>query len=126
MKYLLCLGIFITMISIFILAAADVAIDADHFPDENFRCCVLYHCDADDNGFLSDNEISATTDLELLYEEISSLDGIEYFTALTSLDCSENQLTSLNVSKNTTGSALRRRNGEGDCQHERRDRGNQR
>ena len=32
---------------------------------------------------------------------ISNLKGIEAFTALTKLDCSDNQLTSLDVSKNT-------------------------
>ena len=32
---------------------------------------------------------------------ISNLNGIEAFTALTGLDCGDNQLTSLDVSKNT-------------------------
>ncbi|GHU58355.1 hypothetical protein FACS1894133_2960 [Clostridia bacterium] len=40
------------------------------------------------------------------YPEISSLNGIEYFTALTQLTCSDNKLTTLDVSKNTALTVL--------------------
>ena len=73
-----------------------VAIDEEHFPDEAFRSIVTGY-DSDSNGFLSKSEIAQVTWLSVSYRDIASLQGIEYFTALTSLDCADNQLTSLDV-----------------------------
>ena len=41
--------------------------------------------------------VKGLTELDLSNENLSSLDGIEYFTGLTSLDCSNNRLTALDV-----------------------------
>lgn len=41
--------------------------------------------------------VKEVTELDLSNENLSSLDGIEYFTGLTSLDCSDNRLTALDV-----------------------------
>jgi hypothetical protein len=45
--------------------------------------------------------ISGVTTLDVRDKEISDLTGIEAFTALTYLNCTQNKLTSLDVSKNT-------------------------
>ena len=79
-----------------------IAINATNFPDENFRTIVAgTDIDKDADGYLSDEEIAAVTRLIAMQKNITSLKGIEFFTALTELYCSNNQLTSLDVSNNT-------------------------
>ena len=77
-----------------------IAIDETNFPDENFRNWVLAQ-DYGLDGVLTEEEIAGVTFIDVSEKNIASLKGIEYFTALTQLDCYENQLTSLDVSKNT-------------------------
>lgn len=55
---------------------------------------------------MSDTEIAAVEEIDCDAKEISNLKGIEYFTALKVLLCSQNQLTALDVSKNTALSFL--------------------
>ena len=76
-------------------ALADVSIDAVNFPDELFRAYVSRMLDADRDGFLSNSEISQITDVDVLSEGITSVQDIEYFAALTYLECGSNKLTSL-------------------------------
>jgi Leucine-rich repeat (LRR) protein len=83
-----------------LVANADVQINETNFPDANFRNYLLAQSWGSD-GVLTDQEVSEITSLEVSYRSISSLKGIEFFTALTYLDCGDNQLTSLDVSKNT-------------------------
>ncbi len=78
-----------------------IAIDATNFPDENFRTYVSSNCDTDKDTYLSDDEIAAVKEIDVSGKSIASLKGIEYFTALTWLNCDVNQLTALDVSKNT-------------------------
>ena len=78
-----------------------LAVNDTNFPDATFKSWVSSNCDIDKDGFLSDEEIAAVTSIDVCNKNISNLKGIEYFTALTYLDCSLNQLTSLDVSKNT-------------------------
>ena len=79
-----------------------IAIDATNFPDETFRSVVAgTDIDKDADGYLSDEEIAAVTKLYVSEKNIASLKGIEFFTELTNLDCSWNQLPLLDVSKNT-------------------------
>ncbi len=83
------------------LAYADVAIDDANFPDDNFRAYIAtVSFDQDQDGVLSDTEIKAVLSIHASSKDISSLQGIEYFTALDYLDCSYNQLTSLGMSDN--------------------------
>ena len=84
-----------------VCAWGDVAIDAEHFPDEVFREYVSSDIDTNHNGRLSDEEIASVTAINVTGKNITSLQGIEYFTALTDLKCRENQLTVLDVSNNT-------------------------
>ena len=80
--------------------SAGVAIDSTNFPDANFRTIVEYY-DTNKDSSLSDTEIAAVEEIDCYDKGISNLKGIEYFTALRSLNCGYNQLTSLDVSKNT-------------------------
>ena len=75
-------------------------INEDNFPDENFRAIVKNY-DTNNNNYLSDKELATVTELDVLAMEITSLKGIEFFTALTELDCRGNSLKSLDVSENT-------------------------
>ena len=73
----------------------------DAFPDENFSKYVRDKFDKDKNGYLSDTEVAAVTELSIGKQGISSLNGIGFFKNLTKLDCSGNRLTNLDVSHNT-------------------------
>ncbi|MCH5330399.1 MAG: hypothetical protein J1E04_05475 [Alistipes sp.] len=70
------------------------------FPDPNFRAYVLEQFDTNNNGVITREEALAVTKIDVYNCEIASLEGIQYFTNLTHLDCSSNQLTELNVSNN--------------------------
>ena len=73
-----------------------------YVPDDNFELALidLGYDDTLDDSVLTAN-ISSVTSLDVEYQEISDLTGIEGFTALTSLFCKGNQLTSLDLSNNT-------------------------
>lgn len=74
------------------------------FKDPKFLHALLYdHKDIDKNkdGQISEKEASIVTELYINGYDIKDIDEISYFTALTVLDCSNNQLTSLDVSNNT-------------------------
>ncbi len=83
-------------------AAGDVAINETNFPDDIFRSYVSEDLDQNGDGVLSPTEISNVTEIECSQRGIASLNGIEYFTALTELSCPDNSLTALDVSKNTS------------------------
>lgn len=94
-----------------VTAPTSIAIDATNFPDENFRNYLLSKSYGSD-GVLTEDEINGVTTIELNNKQISSLKGIEYFTALTQLECYDNQLTTLDVSKNTALTELRCHNNQ--------------
>ena len=77
-----------------------IDINEDNFPDENFRNW-LNGQDYGTDGKLTDEEIVGVTYISIPNWGIEDLTGIEYFTALLTLNCSGNQLQTLNVSKNT-------------------------
>ncbi len=82
-----------------------VPIDQDHFPDEVFRTYVATNFDTDADGFLTSTEAQAVTHIDihnnLNDSRVADLTGIEYFTELTWLNCSFNNLEQLRLSKNT-------------------------
>ena len=90
-----------TNVSVLVNAEDEIAINDVNFPDAVFREYVQSNFDKDSNGILSSSEISAVRSIDVQNEVISSLKGIEYFSALTDLNCNTNKLTSLDVSKNT-------------------------
>jgi uncharacterized repeat protein (TIGR01451 family) len=79
-------------------------------PDANFKnalvntpCVILFgevigDADTNNDGEIQQSEAAAITALDVGNQNIASLSGIEYFTSLTGLDCSNNQLTALDVS----------------------------
>jgi hypothetical protein len=78
----------------------EIPIDADHFPDEVFREYVAKECDPDGNGRLSGEEIAAVELIDVHWDRIKSLEGIQYFPALKALYCDSCYMKSLDVSKN--------------------------
>ena len=89
-----------------------IAIDKAHFPDDAFRSYVSANLDQNGDGELSKYDIDAVTQINVSgsYNEpgtIQSLEGIQYFTGLQNLNCSDNRLTSLELSSNTMLTSLR-------------------
>ena len=82
-------------------ASGDVAINSTNFPDANFRSYVSDNFDTNGDDVLSAAEIAAVTKMYAGSKSITTLKGVEYFTALTDLYCENNQLTALDVSANT-------------------------
>ncbi|GHU90206.1 hypothetical protein FACS1894202_09630 [Clostridia bacterium] len=70
------------------------------FTDANFLAAVRTLV-GKPTGSILYSDVSGITELDVNYEQLSNLNGIEYFTALTHLNCSANLLTALDVSKNT-------------------------
>ena len=75
-------------------------VDSTNFPDANFRNWVLAQSYGKD-GLLTDAEIANVTSINIYSKNIANLKGIEFFTALKSLNCRRNHLATLDVSKNT-------------------------
>ena len=78
-----------------------IAINEQNFPDEVFRKYVSDNFDTSKNGVLSNEEIASAKDIDVEDHGITSLKGIEYFSNLTGLWCSNNKLSDLDVTKNT-------------------------
>lgn len=101
----LCSVIFCTTIAVgmpqMARAAEEIAINETNFPDEIFREYVISEFDKDKNNKLSEDEIIGITTISISGKGIKNLKGIEYFTFLTDLTCSANQLTFLDLSQNT-------------------------
>ncbi len=80
-----------------------------NIPDANFKAYLVGNSAINTNG---DSEIQLieaqnfTGTISCTSSNISDLTGIEFFTALTYLDCYDNQLTSLNVTNNTALTTL--------------------
>ena len=96
---LLCCMV-LTLLPTAAFAAGDVNINETNFPDTNFRQYVKDEFDKDGNEVLSADEIAAAKEISVEGNPITSFKGIEYFTALTSLECSRTKLTSLDTSHN--------------------------
>lgn len=95
------LTMFATVTTLF----ADVKIVGNNFPDDNFRVYLLNQSYGKD-GVITTAEIANITKIEVPSYKIESLEGIQYFTALKTLNCDNNKLTSLDVSKNTKLTSL--------------------
>lgn len=82
------------------IADKGIALSSVNFPDANFLA-ELKQFDTDNDGYLSTAEIAAVTAINVSGKNISSLAGIEYFTALQTLNCSNNSISELDLSSNT-------------------------
>ena len=109
-KFVLCLTIVFMTLSIGLATKSptnyvyavegEVTVDATTFPDAIFRQWVLDNITSGSTT-LTATMIANTTSINVRFKQITDLKGIEYFTALQSLECSTNRLTTLDVSKNT-------------------------
>jgi Leucine-rich repeat (LRR) protein len=72
-------------------------INATNFPDANFRSWLLENFP----GYIHDGHVNNWGVFNLSGKNISNLKGIEYFTNLSSLNISNNNLTSVDLSHNT-------------------------
>ena len=79
---------------------ADTPINSTVFPDDNFRE-VVRNIDPNNDSILTDSEIAAVSAIYASGLGISSLKGIEVFTALKSLTCPNNTITALDLTSNT-------------------------
>ena len=102
---LLCCMV-LTLLPTAALAAGDVAIDETNFPDADFRQYVKENFDKDSNEVLSADEIADVKSINVTKQSITSVKGIEHFTALESLFVGS-PITTLDVSKNTALTSLR-------------------
>lgn len=77
-----------------------IEINAENFPDDNFRKYLLEQ-DYGKDGVITSEENNKIDVIDVGKKGIATLDGICYFPMLGYLYCDDNQLTSLDVSKNT-------------------------
>ncbi len=68
------------------------------FTDDNFKKYCIKTFDSNGDGLLSTSEVAKVTDLNVSGLGIKTMDGLESFTGLHSLNCSKNQISVLNVS----------------------------
>ena len=93
--------LFFALVAIATGSRASVVLNSTNFPDAAFRVYVSNLTGVDIGGTISDSKLEAVTSIDVRDKKILDLKGIEYFTKITELNCSNNQLTSLDVSKNT-------------------------
>ena len=83
-----------------------IAINETTFPDTIFRAYVKENFDTTADDILTSSELAQIKDIDVTGKGISDLTGIQYFTQLTQLNCSDNELTTLDISQNTRLSRL--------------------
>ena len=75
---------------------------ATNFPDPNFRAVAENYMGVSPGGVFSAEKAARKNAAWYCYfNKIESLEGIQFFTALTVFDCSGNKITQVDVSKNT-------------------------
>ena len=91
-------------VCVFCLSAAcgetEIEINSQNFPDAAFREYVKTF-DSSKNGKLSEEEIKKITEIVIMDEKATTLEGVELFPELARLSCDRNKLVKLDVSKNT-------------------------
>ena len=70
------------------------------FEDANFKAYCVEHFDKNGDGEVSFKEASYVLTIQCNNLDITSLEGIQYFTMLKQLTCHHNKLSSLDVSQN--------------------------
>ena len=81
--------------------AEPIEIDENNFPDPKFREVIATReYDRDGNGSLDASEIAQVINIHCEGKGITSLKGVEFFTALQGLWCQDNAIASMNLSNN--------------------------
>ncbi|MGN0466858.1 MAG: leucine-rich repeat domain-containing protein [Lachnospiraceae bacterium] len=75
-----------------------INVNEEIFPDETFRKWIKENISGADNEILTDEEIEAVKEINVSGKGIKNLKGIEKFTSLQKLNCSDNNLTTLDLS----------------------------
>ena len=88
-----------------------VVLNETNFPDATFRAYISDLTGVAEGETISDEKLQAVKTINVYSSysttgDITSLQGIEFFTELISLNCHNNQLTSLDVSNNTALKSL--------------------
>ncbi len=83
-----------------------IEINETNFPDKNFREWILAQTYGQD-GVLTPAKIASVKTMDVSNRNIADLTGLNYFTALTDLRCSDNQLATLDVSELINLTSLR-------------------
>ena len=68
------------------------------FTDPTLLQILLKECDANNNGMLTQSELSTITSLSIAGTAVRTLSGMELLTSLTTFDCSSTNITSLDLS----------------------------
>ena len=76
-----------------------VAVNSTNFPDQRFCNWISANVDKDKNGTLEQKEILGVTQMNISGNKIANIQGVQIFTKLKTLDCSDNLLLTLDVSK---------------------------
>ena len=97
MKKLLLLHLLLAMFLGAQTVKASVVLNEANFPDANFRTYISTLTGVSVGSTISDAKLANVKEISADHLEISSLQGIEYFTGLTYLYCGNNKLTSLDV-----------------------------
>lgn len=77
-----------------------VIMNKENFPDVNFRGAICRLLPIAEGDTIPEKMLSKVEELQLSGLGIKSLKGIEFFTAVKQIDCSDNQLREIDVSKN--------------------------
>ncbi len=100
---------FIIFILFFISYPLIINAQTTSIPDSNFEQALIdLNIDSDGiiNGEVLNSDISDITYLDISYYEITSLEGIQNFSSLFSLDCDNNNLVTLNLYQNNSLNTL--------------------
>ena len=76
-------------------------IPSEAFSDLLFEKYIIQNFDSDNDGLISITESKAVKEINCSNMRITSLKGIQYFTALEKLDCSNNDLKDFDITKNS-------------------------
>ena len=98
---LLLAAVMLLALGVPVMAAGEIPVDAEHFPDAALRTYVTDYCDTNKDNKLSAAECAAVqcVDLfEMQITKVADMTGIEHFTNLHELIACNNQITTLDLS----------------------------
>lgn len=91
----------------FLLISNIIQAQIVNIPDPNFKSALISEgIDTNNDGEIQVSEAEARIELNVSYDNITSLEGIHSFINLENLRCNNNQLTSLHVSQNVNLESL--------------------
>ena len=98
---LLLAAVMLLALGVPVMAAGEIPVDAEHFPDAALRTYVTDYCDTNKDNKLSAAECAAVQCIDLFEMQITKvadMTGIEHFTNLRELLACNNQITTLDLS----------------------------